>query len=429
MTWSVAKWRADLVARWRGGRTAAANALDRRAYWLSKRLSLLAGLFLCVTPLLLHTGRWPHLERPAPSSAMRSSSSGDIETSSVAVLKTRPLTRPGESVQPAGTATTHHPRQTSRAQQPQPERAVSPNKDPGPETSQQKHKQDAPADAKVGGGSDKPPSETGKDENKAAAPTAAEPAVPETWSEAEIAEALQVCQSMSASVPAQLEALPPIRKGQCGTPAPISLRRLGEQGKGVEFSPPAILNCPMVAKLYRWLEDTLQPVARETLGASVVRMNSTSGYVCRGRNGATYGAGKISEHALANAIDIQSFTLSDGRTIDVGKHWGATERDRAKAVPIPSTAGKPGEKDASLAPPQPSKVPHRRGAIAAPVMEPAKSPAPDPPQDTVEGKFLRALHRGACKHFGTVLGPEANNAHREHFHFDLHPRRHSNYCQ
>ena len=33
--------------------------------------------------------------------------------------------------------------------------------------------------------------------------------------------------------------------------------------------------------------------------------------------------------------------------------------------------------------------------------------------------FLRRLHKGACGTFGTVLGPDANEAHRNHFHFDL----------
>ena len=41
-----------------------------------------------------------------------------------------------------------------------------------------------------------------------------------------------------------------------------------------------------------------------------------------------------------------------------------------------------------------------------------------------EGKtdFLRAVHRSACKAFKTALGPEANEAHRNHFHIDLAER-------
>jgi hypothetical protein len=36
--------------------------------------------------------------------------------------------------------------------------------------------------------------------------------------------------------------------------------------------------------------------------------------------------------------------------------------------------------------------------------------------------FLRASHRSACTLFNTVLGPEANNAHQNHFHVDMAER-------
>jgi hypothetical protein len=46
-----------------------------------------------------------------------------------------------------------------------------------------------------------------------------------------------------------------------------------------------------------------------------------------------------------------------------------------------------------------------------------------------EAAFLRRLHRGACETFSTVLGPDANEAHRNHFHFDLAARKRGPYCQ
>ncbi len=46
-----------------------------------------------------------------------------------------------------------------------------------------------------------------------------------------------------------------------------------------------------------------------------------------------------------------------------------------------------------------------------------------------EGKFLHAIHAGACEIFGTVLGPEANEAHHDHLHVDLQARRKTNFCQ
>lgn len=57
--------------------------------------------------------------------------------------------------------------------------------------------------------------------------------------------------------------------------------------------------------------------------------------------------------------------------------------------------------------------------------------APASAQDQVSAKarFLREAHATACKIFGTTLGPEANNAHRNHFHVDMAERKRSNFCQ
>ena len=57
--------------------------------------------------------------------------------------------------------------------------------------------------------------------------------------------------------------------------------------------------------------------------------------------------------------------------------------------------------------------------------------AAGPPVVAPDGKtdFLRAAHRSACKVFNTVLGPEANNAHLNHFHLDMAERvQHTKIC-
>jgi hypothetical protein len=43
--------------------------------------------------------------------------------------------------------------------------------------------------------------------------------------------------------------------------------------------------------------------------------------------------------------------------------------------------------------------------------------------------FLRGAHRAACQIFGTVLGPEANSAHKNHFHVDMAERKHQAICE
>jgi hypothetical protein len=41
---------------------------------------------------------------------------------------------------------------------------------------------------------------------------------------------------------------------------------------------------------------------------------------------------------------------------------------------------------------------------------------------------VKYLHDDACPTFGTVLGPDANEAHKSHFHFDMKQRR-ASLCQ
>jgi hypothetical protein len=67
------------------------------------------------------------------------------------------------------------------------------------------------------------------------------------------------------------------------------------------------------------------------------------------------------------------------------------------------------------------------GGNPRPVAE-ARS-ADNPAAATNEGAFLRRLHKGACGPFTTVLGPEANEAHRNHFHFDLAERQRRAFCE
>jgi hypothetical protein len=42
---------------------------------------------------------------------------------------------------------------------------------------------------------------------------------------------------------------------------------------------------------------------------------------------------------------------------------------------------------------------------------------------------VRMVHDDACHTFGTVLGPEANEAHKNHFHLDMKARRHAAICE
>jgi hypothetical protein len=245
----------------------------------------------------------------------------------------------------------------------------------------------------------------------------------------------------------------------------VLLRRIGSGANSVEVSPPAVLNCAMVAGLHAWVEKTLQPTARETLGTSIARLRNASGYACRARYGHPLGTDRLSEHALANAIDIAGFITADGRTIDVARSWGPTARDKvaaaqAKTVPAKTETTKPeptrakpiDKKISAIAhrlseePPSEGKKQDARAARKTAAVQrqgkgmsdvsadPKATPATGGPEredakKSAEGAFLHRLHKGACGVFGTVLGPEANDAHRDHFHFDLAGRRRSALCQ
>lgn len=321
-------------------------------------------------------------------------------------------------------------------------------------------------------------------------PTEPEP-MPDKWSDQEIIAALEQCLALLAPLAAHIDVSKPIRDGQCGSAAVVQLKRVGATFP-VDISPPATLNCRMVVKLHEWVETSLQPAARETFNAPVRRLVNASGYTCRNRYGSRAATAKISEHAFANALDVSAIVLADGRSVDVLSNWGKTERDlraiaeakaeakrQAKAAAAAEKAAAKGGKDAKPEPTdakkakasgkehaankeelqanggkgsagkdddgdvvegQPTsrdvkkKETQRGRPLASAERQGLGRPdvLPVPGGDTVvtkEGAFLRRLHSGACGTFSTVLGPEANEAHRNHFHFDLAPRRRNAFCE
>ena len=77
----------------------------------------------------------------------------------------------------------------------------------------------------------------------------------------------------------------------------------------------------------------------------------------------------------------------------------------------------------------PFVLPTAAGKVPPPA-PPAEASAPEPnaaPDRAAE--FVRKVHDDACSIFGTVLGPEANDAHKNHFHLDMKKRRRSALCE
>jgi len=118
------------------------------------------------------------------------------------------------------------------------------------------------------------------------------------------------------------------------------------------------VKCELAGRFAAWTEYAVKRAARQYLGSDLQRIETMGSYSCR----SIAGSGKLSQHAHANAIDVSAFVLTDGRRITVENHWKSGRS---------------------------------------------------------EMQFLAAIHDSACKRFGTVLSPNYNDAHRDHFHLDM----------
>ena len=245
-----------------------------------------------------------------------------------------------------------------------------------------------------------------------------------TWTDKEIEAALMQCVQALAPLTADVDSLAPIRSGDCGAPAPVLLKSIGAADK-VSFDPPLVLDCAMVAGVDRWLRDSVQPAAREAFSSPVSKIIGSS-YACR--NVYNLPNGHLSQHAFANAIDLPMFVLADGRKIDVTHGWGPTQRDLIAAAKAkkaaPSTTGsltqqKSNTKEATT---EVVKVSTAAASNSATTSSGGAASADDSGV-AAEAKFLRLAHDGGCRIFSTVLGPEANDAHRSHLHMDLQDRK------
>lgn len=118
---------------------------------------------------------------------------------------------------------------------------------------------------------------------------------------------------------------------------------------------PVETTCAVALRLAMWERHSLR-AAVERLGSGIARLHHQSSYNCRAIRGS---ATRLSTHATAEAIDVRGVTLTDGRHLDLLSGWAGD------------------------------------GDVAA---------------------FWRAARDGACTWFVTVLGPEYNALHADHFH-------------
>lgn len=136
----------------------------------------------------------------------------------------------------------------------------------------------------------------------------------------------------------------------------------------IRLSQTATINCETAKALKSWVQTGAEPAVGK-MGGGLSGLRVVAHYACRTRNNQP--GAKISEHGRGKAIDIAGVQLADGSEISVLNDWGGGKK----------------------------------------------------------GKALRAMHSAACGPFGTVLGPNSDRHHKDHFHFDTASYRSGSYCK
>jgi hypothetical protein len=144
----------------------------------------------------------------------------------------------------------------------------------------------------------------------------------------------------------------------CGAEIPFEM--LAADNGRVTLEPAASLRCPMIPQIDGWVKNVVEPAARYYFRQELVGLKILASYSCRPMN--SVDGAQISEHAYANALDVGGFRLANGDTVSVLRGWNGSEREQA---------------------------------------------------------FLRRVREGSCEYFTTVLSPNYNRLHANHFHLDL----------
>lgn len=179
---------------------------------------------------------------------------------------------------------------------------------------------------------------------------------------AETDAAFQGCLAALRGARVRFEPLAPIAENACGAPRPLSVTAIG----GIAVQPAATMRCPTALALARWTSEVVEPAATLHLGATVSALDVAASYVCRMRRTESGGSVRLSEHALANAVDVPRVRLAEGAVVPVMPRPGSAAPERA---------------------------------------------------------FQAAIRGGACALFATVIGPTTNALHDDHLHLDLAQRR------
>ena len=125
----------------------------------------------------------------------------------------------------------------------------------------------------------------------------------------------------------------------------------------IPWSRPALASCTFVLEFDKFERAVVVPLAKRYFRQGIKTIEHFGAYNCR-----TTKAGRESEHAKGDALDLAGFQLDDGTMVSVKRDWG--KRGKAR-------------------------------------------------------DFLRAVAAQACHYFDEVLTPDSDRDHVDHIHLDL----------
>jgi hypothetical protein len=144
----------------------------------------------------------------------------------------------------------------------------------------------------------------------------------------------------------------------CNKLGTVQLMALASDGAPLSVNNLGPVRCDVAKAFGEWARFGVDRAARAILGSRIAQIETMGSYACRN----VAGTERRSAHARAEAIDVSGFVLADGRRIVLKRDWDGG--------------------------------------------------------DAATREFLRVVHKSACKRFGTVLGPQHNAAHQDHFHLE-----------
>lgn len=194
---------------------------------------------------------------------------------------------------------------------------------------------------------------------EAARPAKSQVEAPRQTSAGFSAPQARMCLASLDTAGARFDALPDRYYGAgCNTLDSVRIEGLAGDSGSILLANAGPIACPLAETLAGWARYGVDRAARQYLGSPLARIETMGSFSCRN----VAGTQRLSAHSRAEAIDISAFILADGRRISVKDDWNGG--------------------------------------------------------DSAERAFLHAIHRSACKRFGTVLGPDYNAAHQDHIHVE-----------